>query len=107
MTTVVDFVDSIGIGPMDVWVQVEITEAEPEVGLKADYNVLAVVAVDEETGCLRGVDMCGSYGEEQHLAWHKRAALELERKRRQAAEDAAIDLYEAERDDRIAGGAIA
>lgn len=96
MTSVVDFTDSIGIGPMDVWVQVEITEAEPDVGLKEEINVLAVCAVDNETGDLMGIDMCGSYGEAQHQAWHKRAKQELERKRREAAEDAAIERYETE-----------
>ena len=96
MTSVVDFTDSIGIGPMDVWVQVEITEAEPEVGLKADCNVLAVYALDEETGRLRGVDMCGSYSDEQHKAWGRKAIAELARKRREAAEDAAIERYETE-----------
>ena len=96
MTEVVDFTDSIGIGPMDVWVQVEITEAEPDVGLKEEINVLAVCAVDNETGCLKGVDMCGSYSDEQHKAWGRRAIAELARKRRDAAEDAAIERYETE-----------
>lgn len=96
MTSVVDFTDSIGIGPMDVWVQVEITEAEPEVGLKEEINVLAVYAVDEETNRIKGVDMCGSYSDEQHKAWGRRAIAELARKRREAAEDAAIERYETE-----------
>lgn len=97
MSEVVDFTDSIGIGPMDVWVQVEVVDADPEVGImQPDFLVLAVYAVDEETNRIKGVDMCGSYGEAQHQAWHKRAKQELERKRQQAAEDAAIERYETE-----------
>ena len=97
MTEVVDFTDSIGIGPMDVWVQVEVVDADPEVGImQPDFLVLAVYAVDEETNRIKGVDMCGSYSDEQHKAWGRRAIAELARKRREAAEDAAIERYETE-----------
>lgn len=97
MGEIVDFTSSVGIGPMDVWVQVEVVDAEPEVGImQPDFLVLAVYAVDEETKRIKGVDMCGSYTDEQHKAWGRQAIAELARKRQQAAEDAAIERWEAE-----------
>lgn len=94
MTSVVDFTDSIGIAPINVWVQVELTEGDPSVGLKADAEVLAVYALDNE-GHLKGCDMAGAFEDGQHARWCAMAVIEANRQRRQAEFDAAAERAEA------------
>lgn len=89
----VDFKACTGMGPANVWVIVEHHEAEPDVGLQESFEVQAVYKLGEE-GNLLGDDISDALSEAQHDELAAQAKVEMERQARQAADDAAAELFD-------------